>query len=226
MRFRRGRFVQPEILDDQAPERAAPSLRDIVRINRLTGGHKILRDTFRRLVGSGERFTVLDIGAASGDAAAEILALHPNASVVSLDYRHHHLSVAPAPRLVADAFRLPISPRSVDFVYCGLFLHHFSNEAVINLLRSFALVARRSVIVNDLERHVLPYWFLPATRWVFGWDPITLHDGPISVQAGFTGPELRTLAQRAGLSDIEVRVHRPAFRVSLVARGADGKLTV
>lgn len=137
--------------------------------------------------------------------------------ITALDYRLHHLSAAGAARVAADAFRLPFRGRSFDAVYCGLFLHHFTDEAVVELLRSFAAVARRYVVVNDLERNIIAYHFLPMTRWLFGWDPITLHDGPVSVQAAFRASELRELARRAGLDRVDVRVYRPAFRIAMVA---------
>ncbi|MGH9630289.1 MAG: methyltransferase domain-containing protein, partial [Bryobacteraceae bacterium] len=103
-------------------------------------------------------------------------------------------------------------------VFCSLFLHHFEDEQIVSLLSSFRRVARRAVIGSDLERHLLPYYFLPATRWLFHWHWITLHDGPVSVQAALKKKELERLAAAAGLKDTEVRVHRPAFRLSLIAR--------
>jgi hypothetical protein len=226
MRFRRSRYIEREILDDQTPERAAPSLADIVRINRLLGGHGVLRGCLRRIVPPGERFTLLDVGAGSGDAGEVVLRQYPHASVFSLDHRHHHVRAAPTHRIVADAFRLPLRPRSFEIVYAGLFLHHFEDAEVTQLLRQMAAVSRRYVVVNDLERNLLPYYFLPATQWLLRWDPITLHDGMISVQAGFTAAEMRNLAERAGLRQIRVRTHRPSFRVSMVAEVSDDKLPV
>jgi hypothetical protein len=38
------------------------------------------------------------------------------------------------------------------------------------------------------------------------------------VQAAFKAAELKVLAEKAGLRDIQTRVYRPAFRISLVAR--------
>jgi len=224
MAFRRSRFIEREILDDQTPDRAAPSLADIVRINRMLGGHEVLRKRLSTVVSPGEKFTLLDVGAGSGDAADVVLNRFPNASVFSLDYRAHHVRTARGNRIVGDAFRLPVKPRTFDIVYAGLFLHHFTDEQVVQLLRHMAVAAKRCVVINDLERHVLPYYFLPATRWLLRWDPITLHDGTISVQAAFTAPEMRSLADCAGLHDADVRTHRPSFRVSMVARVTDDKL--
>ena len=66
MRFQRGRLLQPEILESQTPERAAPSLRDLVRINRYTGGHRVLLSSLEQVVRREDRFTFLDLGIKPG----------------------------------------------------------------------------------------------------------------------------------------------------------------
>lgn len=213
----RRRLIRAERLDDAPPAEAARSLRDLERINRLTGGHEVLRRSLGRLFTPADAFTMLDVGAATGDMARAATARYPHARVTSLDYRLHHVAAAPPPRLVADAFRLPFSARAFDVVHCSLFLHHFADEQVVALLRCFGETARRYVVLNDLERHPLAWWFLPATRAIFRWHEITLHDGPISVAAAFKAPELAALAAAAGLRGIRVRTHRPAFRLSLIA---------
>jgi hypothetical protein len=88
---------------------------------------------------------------------------------------------------------------------------------VVQLLGAFWEAARHAVIVQDLERHPLAYYFLPATRWLFGWSELVVHDGPISVEAAFKVDELRKLGLQAGLEAPVVRTHRPAFRLSMVA---------
>ena len=210
------RRIEHEILDEQTPEAGRRSLRDLVRINRYFGGHEALRSALRR-VAPADPFTVLDVGAASGDSGEAMRGIFPQASVTSLDYKMHHLQGASHPKLAGDAFQLPFRPDSFDVVACSLFLHHFTDEQVVALLKQFGSVARRAVLVNDLERNRLAYHFLPATRFLFGWDRITLHDGPVSVQAAFTEHELQALAWRAGLRNIRTQVHRPAFRITLVA---------
>ena len=203
---------------DHAPlEVARASLRDLERVNLYLGGYLVLRGMFSRLVRSGESFSVLDVGAASGDMGAAILRKFPSARVTSLDYKSNHLAQAADPKLVADAFHLPFRPASFDFVFSSLFLHHFTNDQVVELFVSFRSIARRAVLAIDLERGPLAYYFLPSTRWLFGWQPITIHDGQISVQAAFKKEELLALARRAGLGGAEVRVHRPWSRLSLVA---------
>jgi ubiquinone/menaquinone biosynthesis C-methylase UbiE len=214
---RNGRIIKPEWLDSQPPEDATASLNDLVRINRLLGGHSVLRKTMELVAGPEESFTFLDVGAASGDMGASLRSAYPGALVTSFDYKFDHLATASEPRVCGDAFQMPFGPRSFDFVHCSLFLHHFGNAGVVKLLSNFAEVARRAVVVTDLERHPLAYYFLPLTKWIFGWDRITLHDGPISVEAAFHADELRNLARAAGLAEARVYSHRPAFRLALVA---------
>jgi hypothetical protein len=72
-------------------------------------------------------------------------------------------------------------------------------------------------VVSDLERHILPYLFFPATKPFFGWTPMTMHDGMCSIRAAFRATELRELAAQAGISNAQVAVHRPAFRLTLTA---------
>lgn len=210
------RRIEPEVLDEQTPGAGARSLRDLVRINRYLGGHEATRKAFAELGPKGP-FTVLDVGAASGDTGRAIHERYPVARVTSLDYKLHHLTGG-GERVAADAFKLPFRPRSFDFVHSSLFLHHFKDPNVTELLLRFREVARVAVVVNDLERHILPYYFLPATRWIFRWDPITLHDGPVSVQAAFREQELVNLAKNAGFREIVTRVYRPAFRIVLIGR--------
>ena len=205
------------MLDHAPPDVARASLRDLARINRYLGGYYVLGKLFQSVVQPRDSFSVLDIGAASGDMGAAITRRYRGARVTSLDYKADHLAQAADPKLVGDAFHLPFRPASFDYVFSSLFLHHFTNEQVVELFMGFRSIARRAVLAIDLDRGPLAYHFLPSTRWLFGWQKITINDGQISVEAAFKRDELLALAAKAGLGGAEVRVHRPWSRLSLVA---------
>ena len=211
------RVIVPELLDQASPEDARPALADLERVNRYFGGHRILRSVMGGLAGRGESFSMLDVGAASGDLGAALRDRYPRATVVSLDRLGFHLGTAAQPKVVADAFQLPFAPASFDFVFSSLFLHHFTDDQIVELLGNFKRLARRAVLAIDLERGPLALRFLPATRWIFAWNSMFVHDGLISVQAAFKKNELLGLAQRAGLERARVSTHRPWGRLSLVA---------
>jgi 2-polyprenyl-3-methyl-5-hydroxy-6-metoxy-1,4-benzoquinol methylase len=218
------RLILPEVLDTLSPDQARASLQDLVRINQRWGGHstlrRLLRDVLHQTVPDHQAFSVLDVGAASGDMGACIRRWYPSATVTSLDYVESHLAQSAAPKVAGDAFRLPFRPGSFDYVFCSLFLHHFQNGDVVRLLRGFGEVARRSVLVIDLERNPIPYYFIAWSRPLLGWDPVTVHDGAISVEAAFRRKELEDLARQAGLRNPRARVFRPAFRIALAAESA------
>jgi SAM-dependent methyltransferase len=211
------RVIVPEVLDEAHPADARLNLKDLARINRYFGGYRILKNLIGQFARTGESFSVLDVGAASGDMGRALREKYPHAAVTSLDYRGYHLAEAAEPKVVGDAFRLPFADRSFDIVFCSLFLHHFRDEDVVNLLAGFRRVARRAVCAIDLDRGPFAYHFLPATHWLFRWHWITLHDGPISVGAAFKREELLRLARQAGLLHARVRVHRPWARLSVAA---------
>lgn len=211
------RLILPEILDSLPPDQARASLQDLVRINRRWGGHSTLRHLLQENVPDSQPFSVLDVGAASGDMGACIQRWYPAAKVTSLDYVESHLGSSPERRVAGDAFRLPFRPGSFDYVFCSLFLHHFQDKDVVRLLRGFGEVARKAVLVIDLERNPIPYYFIAWSRPLLGWDPVTVHDGAISVEAAFHRKELEDLAREAGLRNPRARVFRPAFRIGLAA---------
>ncbi len=216
------RVIRPEILESADDVDVRSTLADLARINRWLGGHSVLLEELGRLEHTNSAFSVLDVGAASGDHSRAIRARFPRARVVSLDILARHLIDAPPPRVQGDALHLPFADGSFDYVSANLFLHHFADEDIVRILRGFGLVARRAVLATDLERHWVPRFFLPATRRMFGWNPITVHDGRISVDAAFTPAELRDLATRAGLPRPRVRRHLPWFRIALVAALTSG----
>jgi 2-polyprenyl-3-methyl-5-hydroxy-6-metoxy-1,4-benzoquinol methylase len=212
-----GRVLEPEILDTLPPEDARASLADLVRINKYWGGHSTLRKLADDVMPSGVAFTLLDVGAASGDMGRCLQAYRPLARVTSLDYIESHLAAAAGPRVAADAFGLPFAAQSFDYVFSSLFLHHFPDDQVVQLLAECGRVARKQVLVIDLWRHPIPYYFIGYTRPLFRWHPVSVSDGKISVEAAFRPRELRELARRAGLARPRTSTHVPAFRIALSA---------
>ena len=210
------RVLKPELLETAGLALAEKNLHDMARINQWFGPHRALLRVLKQLVSPQEAFSLLDVGAGSGDMGNCILKRFPHARVVSLDRRSIHLHNAQSPRVAADAFQLPFLSKAFDFVLCSSLLHHFPDTEVIKLAAELRRVAHRALIVLDLERHPLAYSFLPLTKSLFGWSPLTVHDGPVSVAAAFRPAELAALVRAAGADSTVVRRHRPWFRISAV----------
>jgi hypothetical protein len=140
--------------------------------------------------------------------------------VFGLDWAARNLAVArqrgqPVSLLCANAQQLPLAAGAVDFVISSLFLHHFAPAAAIELLRSGYATARRSLIMSDLVRGVLPGLAFRLAQPALARHPFTKHDGQLSIRRAYTPAELRDLAAAAGLTGARVYAHWP-WRMTLV----------
>lgn len=221
------RITSHELLDDDlgTPEEINASLDDLWRINRRLGGVssnlRMLEHFFSRTGAHPVR--ILDVG--SGDSRlagclrTELLHRNIRADFFALDRRLTHLAggsplAAGLLPVVADVFALPFPERSFDVVMCNLFFHHFSGEEAQKLLCSLAKVASQAVLVNDLERRLLPYLFIRFLGFPFAHSRITRHDAPASVRQAYARDELAALASGAGFKNFEVK-RVPPFRLGL-----------
>ncbi len=220
------RTTTSELLDDDlgTPEEIRASLDDLWRINRRLGGVSgCLRLLERVLTKTGARTArVLDVGCGDSRLAAYLQRELPRrgypAEFFVLDRRFSHLSRgrpvdAGLRPLVGDVFALPFAGQTFDVVMCNLFFHHFSGEKARELLQSLARIASRAVLINDLERHILPYLFI-RIGIPFSRSRLTRHDGPASVRQAYTRDELADLAAAAGFQKFEA-VRMLPFRLGL-----------
>jgi ubiquinone/menaquinone biosynthesis C-methylase UbiE len=220
------RVTSHELLDDDlgTPEEITRSLDDLWRINEHLGGVssslRLLEHFFSRTGVHPVR--ILDVG--SGDSRlagylrTELLKRNIRAEFFVLDRRATHLasgrpSAAGLLPVVADVFALPFPARSFSLVMCNLFLHHFSGDEARYLLRQMAEMASEAVLINDLERHVLPYLFIRVAI-PFARSRLTRNDGPASVRQAYTRDELAALAESAGFQNFEA-TRVPPFRLGL-----------
>ncbi len=102
-----------------------------------------------------------------------------------------------------DALTDPF-PDDCDLITSSLFLHHLNEQQAAALLRKMAAAARRLVLVNDLRRSPFGLLLAHAVTRLVSRSPVVHFDGPQSVRAAFTLPEVRELARQAGMKSAAV----------------------
>jgi ubiquinone/menaquinone biosynthesis C-methylase UbiE len=211
------------------PEAIDRSLADLGRINRWLGGMRglasCLYPRIRRC--QTDHVRVLDLGAGGCTIPATVARWARQAAIsldiYALDLRYAHLRWArrnlqtwsEIAFIQGDVHALPFAEGSVDFVISSLFLYHFTAPELTQVLPQWARLARQSLIMTDLVRHPVPYWFMKATSPIFARSTITRHDAAVSIRRAYRPQELQRIAAEAGLAQARVYTCFP-YRLILV----------
>lgn len=203
---------------------------ELRRVNRWLGDARALRNSLLAEVETLnlQAFSVCDVGAGSGELlrviadwsrktrrTARLVGVELNARSVAAMFER----AASKPEIVAvrgDAFRLPFADNEFDYAMCSLFTHHFKNAEAVAILRELGRVSTRGILVIDLYRHPVAYYFYRTIGRLFLHNRLIREDGALSILRAFTPPELLELARRAGLAGPRVERHFP-YRLVLAA---------
>lgn len=208
----RGRTVRPELLDELLPAdpRAIRSRRDLQRVNRALGSCRIVSRALEQALGRASQHVplrILELGAGDGSLALRIarrlVSAWPATELVLLDrqdlvpeataaaFAHLGWTLRPLIVDVLEWARAPTQQQLAehwDVVVANLFLHHFEEDPLRELLS--AVADRCTAFVACEPRR--SYAALIGSRLlpVLGVSADTLHDAVVSVQAGFRDDEL------------------------------------
>jgi O-methyltransferase domain len=195
------RSVIPEILDHLPADdpRAIRCRRDLRMLNFLMGNEAWIMRTLRKFSRQAE-CGIADIGAGDGFLTQKLSAAFPRAAVAAYD-------LAPRPAHLAaritwhqgDLFTKP-APAEGGVLVANLFIHHFEEEALIELgkwLQGFQMLVFCEPD-RGLLPHVLAWLMLPFVN------DVTRHDMRVSITAGFAAGEL---AELLGLDSAHWHIH-------------------
>lgn len=207
------RRLAPEILDGlpATDPRAQRSRRDLRIINRLLGSgrwicnhlslprgnhlslprpHSERRCNHLSLTeGSGR---VVEPGAGDGQLGKELLRVEPGLRYCGVDWVDRPADLPEALGWRCGDLRDPGHYAEAVLVVGRLVLHHLSAEELRELGVSWTQAGVRRILLVEPRRARLHEYQLAAGR-VLGFHEVTLHDGAVSIRAGFRGEELPQL---------------------------------
>ena len=215
------RSAELEMMDlpGQPRELLAGNLRDLRILNRYLGSYRSVLSGLARLVREQNlrSFTLLDVGTGSADIpaaiaqwarrrniAARISAVERDSITVE-QAMGHTKSLGEIAIVRGDALAPPFRSGSFDFILASQLLHHFPDEQIIALLRTWARLARRAIIVSDLLRHPLAYHGIRLLTRGFTRNPMTRVDAPLSVRRACTLAEWGELIRRADIGRFRIQ---------------------
>jgi hypothetical protein len=202
------RRLQPELLDHLPPDdpRAIHSRKDLQRLNAWMRHPSIMAAALRSAFDAQAPHGILDIGAGDGAfmlRAAENLGPDWNGSCATLLDQQNIVSqetlrafealgwhAHPLKTDVLDWLREPVC-QPFDVMIANLFLHHFREAQLSELLRGAAKQVKVFVALEPRRST----WSLLFSRLagIIGCNSVTRHDAVASVRAGFAGKELSRL---------------------------------
>ncbi len=221
----------PELMDqpNQPEEEIQAAYQALKRLNRWFGTLRIVRNQCRvafeqRRAIRGEIYTIVDLGAGSGDVALALqqssgnLTAASDYQIIALDAGDRAVALSSARGLQTvqgSILQLPFRDQSIESVIAIKFAHHFSGPELDAFFGELCRVARHHVFVLDLRRHWLAwlgFWLLSRTLFR---SRIFRYDGLVSVLRGFTQEEVMKLVE--GYSDFGwTFLKKPFFHFALI----------
>ncbi len=210
-----------EVLDDPGadPALVVRMLRDIARSNRWFGGRHAVHHALERLLDPADRgrqLSLFDIGTGAGDLPIDAAQWASRRGITLRPIGLERIPVAArlacdagVPTALGCAGALPLRSQSVDVVLVSQVAHHLDAASAQRLFAECSRVARRGVIVSDLQPSRLASWGYRLGGTLLGLHPATISDGIISLGRGFTPNALQQLA--AGATSAPVTVTRLPF---------------
>ena len=225
------RRLEPKDLPHQfggSPEEVSRNLDSLTKANRYFGGVRSLARPLHRLLlrHRGRPVRLLDVGCGRAEAArrhvewARAQGIDLRVTVVDRDadviaQARRGCAGYPEIRIVrGDALALPFRSGAFDYVSASMLLHYFGTEEAAGIVRGWAALAARAVIVSDVRRHWFPCAAISVLSRLSG-SPLFGQGSRRTVLRGFTPAELRGLARAAALARSRLTRHFP-FRLALV----------
>jgi SAM-dependent methyltransferase len=209
------RSAQTEILDGPVSTAdLAGILLDLARFNGVMQGHRpVLRwlDRAVKDVPCEQPLTLLDIGCGYGDLLRAIRGWAQRRGrvvrLIGLDLSPQVIDVARSVTLDADAIEYHAadifaftSPAPIDFVVTSLVTHHLSDDMIERFLRWMETTATRGWMIYDLQRHIVPFYFIALAGPMLRLHPVVVYDGRISVARSLTRAEWEARLAAAGIA--------------------------
>ncbi len=198
-------------------------------INSRLGGYNASRKGLAAILKTTKPVnTILDIGFGGGDSIKQMQKYCEKKNVKlffygvdlkndCVKYAESNLTTFSNTQLICDDYRNISADllKQIDVIHCSLFLHHLTDEEIIDLLK-FGKSNQCIILANDLQRNWFAYYSIKFLTAIFSKSYLVKNDAPVSVKRGFKKNELKVLLEKAGYKNYSVKWSW-AFRYILIA---------
>ena len=213
----------PEIMDDFSiqDERIDSALSELTVTNRLLGGISTTEAGFRILLnGWGKtEISALDIGAGASDILNYLSKKLIPVKITSVDLNKRACKFLKAnliPNVIcANSLQIPVKEKAFDIIHASLFLHHFKEEEIKEMLSNLLKISKSGIIINDLRRSIFALLGIKIISTLFSKSEMFKNDGPLSVKKGFIKSDWINILNELNIKKYKLK-RKWAFRWMLV----------
>jgi 2-polyprenyl-3-methyl-5-hydroxy-6-metoxy-1,4-benzoquinol methylase len=206
------RSSEEEIMDDLSMEGETlrKTLDQIAVINKRLGGNKATIAGLHTLLKTESKdaaISIIDLGCGSGDMLRTVADFGRknnfifkltgiDANEYTVNYaRKLSVNYPEISYIKMDVLTAEFSGIAFDIAIATLFLHHFTENEIEELLISIVNKVRIGVVINDLHRSSAAYYLFKGISF-FIKNPMVKKDGAISVLRGFKKNELTSICKK------------------------------
>jgi 2-polyprenyl-3-methyl-5-hydroxy-6-metoxy-1,4-benzoquinol methylase len=207
-------------------------LGDLKTVNKWLGGNTITLNGIEKLLrdcSKNEPFTILDIGCGDGELLRKCAEYAKKNSLkfecIGIDFNENIIKYAENqsenfPNIKfqkVDVFLEEELIPNCDIAVCTLFLHHFSNERIEQLLNILLKKTNNGLVVNDLQRSGIAFNLFKVLSKLFLKTKTAKYDGLVSIARGFKKSELELISKKIPNKQSEIH-WRWAFRYQWILK--------
>ncbi len=198
--------------DFYTPDEYAECLKILFEVNKLMG---FFNSTVKALKQFPIDSSLVDIGCGGGLFLLHLSQSYPHMSLLGMDVSEAAIEQAQHELMrwktkntqfeLQNQLALELPKNSVDIVLTTLVCHHIDDDDLVGFLQNAHQAARRAVIINDLHRHPIAYWFYKYTSPILFRNRLITHDGLVSIQRSFTRAELTCVLKKANITNYQIK---------------------
>jgi len=209
------RTDEKEIMDDFTLEgnHLRVNLDILAGINKWLGGNQVTLSGIRKLVKDlpkNKEIVIVDLGCGNGDMLRRISKFGKKQGyhfkLLGIDANKDSVTYAKLRSLAYDnidflqmnIFSEEFKELKYDIVLSTLFLHHLSEEEIINKLNFLKKKAKVGIVINDLHRSRMAYFLFNIVSFFIN-NKIIRNDGLVSIRRGFKKIELELFSHQLKL---------------------------
>ena len=220
-----------EIMDDLncAGEVVDQTLRELETINTLLGGNHVTISAVKRLLSkkSFANVTIADLGCGGGDILKlvalmgrkmglkfDLTGIDANPNIITFARKNSEGFPEinfEVDNIFSDEFRV----KKYDLILATLFMHHFTEDELVEVFKSLKTQAAIGIVINDIHRHWFAFYSIRLLTKLFSKSKMVKYDAPLSVLRAFKKSELQSILQKAGIESYHLK-WKWAFRWQLI----------